>query len=207
MSFVSSGKAGTTKFLTGGGIGYTFNNRLTGYLYLFFIKGAPDPVMDNTPFFTALASGISVLMGHFDLFNEEHLAKRFLDRVIHQIPAGFAVFEISGRCVIISSALKKLLDADQKFIIAGKYNIFEDELIAASGFMEQIKKTCEGYSTEFVLNYNPHVMKNYNFFKGPSKRLKIKTFPLYGEGGEISNIFLVYEELPEQNNAGTGATS
>ncbi|MEK7226059.1 MAG: hypothetical protein AAB221_10280, partial [Bacteroidota bacterium] len=29
MSFVSSGIAGTTKFLTGGGIGYIFNNRLT----------------------------------------------------------------------------------------------------------------------------------------------------------------------------------
>ncbi|MEK7772982.1 MAG: hypothetical protein AAB307_01435, partial [Deltaproteobacteria bacterium] len=67
--------------------------------------------------------------------------------------------------------------------------------------------TCEGYSTEFVLNYNPHVIKKYNFFKGPSKSLRIKTCPLYDEGGEISNIFLIYEEVQEQNNSGTDATS
>lgn len=183
-----------------------FNDGLTGYLCLFFANEAQGG-SEGAPFFAALASSVSVLLGHFDLYNEERLSKMFLDRVINQIPSALAVFDLSGKCVVASGALKRLLGADQRLAIKCEYNVFEDELIVAGGFTELIKKTREGYSAEFALNFNPHEIKKHSFFKGPSRRLRIRTFPLYDEGGEVSNILLIYEEIQEQGNAGAGAAS
>lgn len=185
----------------------TFNDVLIGYLCLLFRDEAQGPVSESAPFFAALASGVSVLLGHFDLYNEERLSRRFLDRVLNQIPAAFAVFDLSGRCVVINGALKRLLGADQRLVLAGEYNVFEDEAIMAGGFTEQIKKTCEGYSTELAFNFNPHEIKKHSFFKGPSRRLKVRTYPLYDEGGEVSNILLLYEEIQDRGGAPAGAES
>ncbi len=185
----------------------TFNDVLIGYLCLLFREEAQGPRSENAPFFVALASGVSVLLGHFDLYNEERLSKIFLDRVLNQIPAAFAVFDLSGKCVVINGALKRLLGADHRLVLAGEYNVFEDEAIRAGGFTEQIKKTCEGYSTELAFNFNPHEVKKHNFFKGPSRRLRIRTYPLYDEGGEVCNILLIYEELQDRGNAPAGEAS
>lgn len=185
----------------------TFNDVLIGHLCLLFKDRSQEPGAEGAPFFAALGSVVSVLLGHFDLYNEERLSKMFLDRVLNQIPAAFAVFDLSGKCVVINGALKRLLGADQRHVIAGEYNVFEDEIIRADGFTERIKKTCEGYSTEFAFNFKPNEMKKYSFFKGPARRLRIRTFPLYDEGGEVSNILLIYEELREQGNAGADAAS
>ncbi|MBI5826334.1 MAG: PAS domain-containing protein, partial [Deltaproteobacteria bacterium] len=208
--FPGQGYAGALRgcgFKTMATVPLTFNDGLTGYICLLFRKEAQDPGAEGAPFFAALASVVSVLLGHFDLYNEERLSKMFLDRVINQVPAAFAVFDLSGRCVVINGALKRLLGADQRLVIAGEYNVFEDELIRAGGFTEQIKKTCEGHSTEFTFGFKPHEMKKYSFFKGPSRRLRIRTFPLYDEGGQVSNILLIYEEIQEQDNAGADAAS
>lgn len=182
-----------------------FNDVSIGYLCLLFRDEARESGAENAPFFTALASGVSVLLGHFDLYNKERLSRMFLDRVINQIPAAFAVFDLSGKCVVVNGALKRLLGADPRLAMAGEYNVFEDELIKAGGFTERIKRTCEGFSAEFAFNFKPHELKKYSFFKGPARRLRIRTFPLYDEGGEVSNILLIYEELQEQGNTVAGA--
>ncbi len=171
-----------------------YNRETTGLVVAGFRTGEPAP--SAGPFLEAVASALAVSAGHTGLFQAEHSSRRFLERVIHQMPFGLVVFDKSGTCLMMNSALKRLLGAEQKFSPEGKYRVFEDEVLSSQGMITSIKKSYEGYATEFIINYNPGLFSRYNF-TSPPKRFKIKSFPLYDAGGEISNIALLYEDLTD----------
>ncbi len=172
----------------------SYNNEEIGFLYA---AGRDKTIIERAaPFLEAVASGVGISAGYINLFYREHDSKKFLERVIRQMPFGVAVFDRTGTCLILNDALKRYLGADPKSTLVGEYRIFEDEVFSSQAIVTSIKKSYEGYSTEFIINYNPLSVKKYNF-SGPMRRLKIKSFPLYDQGGEISEIVLLYEELLE----------
>lgn len=166
------------------------NNGTIGFLSSAFVSKADrDPV-----FFEALAFSAGALAGHISLFQEEHGIKKFLERVMNQMPFGVAVFDKNGACLMLNSVLKRYLGADNRFNLVGEYTIFKDDVFEGAGMLPSIMKSYEGYATEFIINYTPSLVKRY-FFAGEPRRLRIKSFPLYDAGGEISNIMLLYEDL------------
>ncbi len=172
----------------------SYNNEEIGFLYA---AGRDKTIIERAaPFLEAVASGVGVSAGYINLFYRDHDSKKFLERVIRQMPFGVAIFDRTGTCLILNDALKRYLGADPKATLVGEYRIFEDEVFSSQAIVTSIKKSYEGYSTEFIINYNPLSVKKYNF-SGPMRRLKIKSFPLYDQGGEISEIGLLYEELLE----------
>lgn len=175
-----------------------YNNETIGFLYA-ACKGKKKVLEEGMTFFEAIAACVGGATGHIDMFQGEHNSKKFLDRIIRQMPFGVAVFERSGRCIMINDAVKRYLGADYRANLVGKYSIFEDEVFSSQAIMASIKKSYEGYSTEFIINYNPMSVKKYGF-SGPMRRLKVKSFPLYDSGGQISDIVLVYEELSSAQN-------
>ncbi|MBI5643988.1 MAG: hypothetical protein HY954_11005, partial [Deltaproteobacteria bacterium] len=88
------------------------------------------------------------------------------------------------------------LGAEQRLSAPGDYCIFEDDIFYSQGMLTSIRKSYEGYATEFIINYNPSLLTRYNF-SGVQRRLRIKSFPLYDAGGEISNIVLMYEDISD----------
>lgn len=178
-----------------------YNREITGVVVAGF--KTCEPSASAGPFLEAIASALAVSAGHTGLFQAEHSSRRFLERVIHQMPFGLVVFDKSGTCLMMNSSLKRLLGAEQKFIPEGRYRVFEDEVLSSQGMMTSIKKAYEGYVTEFIINYNPGLVSRYNFTSVP-KRFRIKSFPLYDAGGEISNIALLYEDLTDSHELGAG---
>ncbi|MBI5587697.1 MAG: hypothetical protein HY889_04940 [Deltaproteobacteria bacterium] len=169
-----------------------YNNETTGFLYAAFReKEAP-----NTAFFEALALSTGALTGHINLFQKEHGQKKFLERVLNQTPFGVAVFDRNGVCLMLNTVLRKYLGVDNRFNPIGEYSIFNDDVFAGEGMVPSIKKSYDGFSTEFIINYNPSLVKKY-FFSGTPRKLRVKSIPLYDAGGEISNIVLLYEDLSE----------
>ncbi|HXI10271.1 MAG TPA: HAMP domain-containing protein, partial [Thermodesulfobacteriota bacterium] len=169
-----------------------YNNTTAGVLLAAFAPDKrPDPV-----FFEALGSSIGSFSGLLDLFQKEHGAKRFLERVMNQMPFGIAVFDKDGACLMLNVVLKKYLGADNRFNLVGEYTIFKDDVFDGAGILPSIRKSYEGFATEFIINYDPGLVKKY-FFSGTPRRLRVKSFPLYDAGGEISNIVLLYEDLSE----------
>ncbi len=167
-----------------------YNNETIGFLCSAFgSKAAPDPV-----FFEALAFSAGALTGHINLFQKEHGFKKFLERVMNQMPFGVAVFDKNGACLMLNAVLKRYLGADNRFNLVGEYAIFKDEVFEGAGMLPSIMKSYEGIAAEFIINYTPSLVKRY-FFSGPARKLKVKSFPLYDAGGEISNIVLLYEDL------------
>lgn len=170
----------------------TYNNSTAGVLLAAF---APDKRPDQV-FFDALGSSIGSFSGLLDLFQKEHGAKKFLERVMNQMPFGIAVFDKDGACQMLNAVLKKYLGADNRFNLVGEYTIFKDDVFDGAGILPSIMKSYEGFATEFIINYDPGLVKKY-FFSGSPRRLRVKSLPLYDAGGEISNIVLLYEDLTE----------
>ncbi len=177
-------------------------NRETLGCFLVIFKGGIGDAEAKLPFVEALARGAAVSIGHAGLFQGEYNARRFVERVIHQMPFGVAVFDEKGSCRLLNTALKKMLGAEKADL--GGYEIMDDAL-ASQGMLAPVKKAYEGYAAEFTINYNPADIKRFNL-SGPQRRFKVKSFPLYGAGGDISNIVVLYEELPGApgESAGTG---
>ncbi len=164
------------------------------------------PSIDKTVFFKALASSIETFAGYTARYHSEHELKKFLERVVNQIPYGLAVFNASGSCLLANDMVKKMMGAGPDFDFIRRYKIFDDEILTAQGMVTTIKKSYEGFVTEFIIEYNPSSIKDFRF-SGPARRLRIKSTPLYDVGGEITNIALLYEDISSQDetaNSGTG---
>ncbi|MBI5971164.1 MAG: hypothetical protein HY884_08435 [Deltaproteobacteria bacterium] len=148
-------------------------------------------------FVESIASALGASTGHVNLFHGEFTSRRFLERVIAQMPFGVAVFDCAGACKLINPQLKRMLGADPKYDFPARYRIFEDDVLLANGMMPRVKKTYDGFVSEFTVNYEPAVMQRHGFI-GLPRGLNIKTFPLYDSGGEISDIMIIYEEIKDE---------
>lgn len=165
----------------------------------------PGTILPSTPaFLEAVATNIEVFSGYINLFHNEYTFKKFLERILNQLPIGVAVFDRSGTCTLVNSNLKNLLGTGPDNDMVGEYRILEDEVFKGQGMISSINKAYEGYRTEFIINYDPVLVKRFNF-NGSQKRLKIKSVPIYDEGGEISNIVLLYEEMTDTAGHGNRA--
>ncbi len=154
-------------------------------------------------FYVSIAAALGVSAGHVGLLQAEMVQRKFLERVVNQVPFGVAVFGRDGSCVMMNSVLKKLLGADPGANAHRRYSVFEDDILSAQGMLTSIKKAYEGYSTEFIIHYNPTLLSRCGFM-GAAKRLKIRSIPLYDSGGEISNIALLYEDMTDQSGITAG---
>ncbi|MBI5643899.1 MAG: hypothetical protein HY954_10555, partial [Deltaproteobacteria bacterium] len=129
-----------------------YNN---GNMGLFLIGFKENGDLNGAPsFFEAVASGLGVSAGHANLFQSELGQRKFLERVVNQIPFGLAVFNKTGVCLLMNSSLKRFLGAEQRLSAPGDYCIFEDDIFYSQGMLTSIRKSYEGYATEFIINYN-----------------------------------------------------
>lgn len=178
-----------------------YDSRAAG-LFLAAYRDQSNYKREHVRFFEALASSIAVASGHSGMFQGEHSSRKFLERLLAQLPAGLAVFGVDGRCSLMSSQAKRMLGADPN-MAAKDYNVLEDVMFKSQGILAAVRKAYEGYSTEFVINYSPMSSRAIGIAMAPVK-LRIRSFPLYDAGGEVSNIALMYEDLAEGGDAPGG---
>jgi PAS domain-containing protein len=164
---------------------------------LFRDRGEIDPSVPA--FIKGVAANMGVFFGYIDLFHGEYTVKRFLERVFDQLPIGVAVFDRTGVCLFLNNNLKMILGIGSGTEMIGEYRVVEDDVLKGQGMLPSIQKSYEGYTTEFIINYNPALVKRHKL-TGSQKRLKIRSIPLYDEGGEISTIALLYEDLSDSED-------
>lgn len=181
-----------------------YNGEIVGFLYLMKHNGAFNE--EAVLFYEAEAALAGVASGHIGLFQREHSFKRFLERIINQMPFGIAIFDMDGVCVMVNGVLRNMLGAHPEFQFAGNYRIVDDDFLNTDAAISSIKRSYAGYASEFSMDYNPSLITRYGF-GGASRRFKVKSAPLYGLEGEVSNIMLFYENISGEAKVpdGTGA--
>lgn len=149
---------------------------------------------DMVCYFEAVATHIGAFSGYTALFQKEHTSKKFLERLINQTPFGVAVFDRGGTCTLANNVLKRYLGAIQSFNFVGLYSLYEDDVLKESALTESIVRSYDGYTSQFVLEYDPALVTRYGF-TGTKRKFRVKSVPLYDAGGEIPSIALFYEEI------------
>ena len=169
------------------------DGRTDGYFHACFKGGGSRAAV---PFVSALVSNMNGFAGYVDILHGEQGSKRFLERVMNQIPLGVALFGPDGICRMVNTPFKRILGVSPQVELVGGFNIFEDDVLIAQSMMPTIRKSYEGFMTEFIINYDPALLKKYKFANSP-RELKISSIPFYDPGGEISSIILLYEDLTD----------
>ncbi|MBW7956508.1 MAG: GAF domain-containing protein [Deltaproteobacteria bacterium] len=159
---------------------------------------------EHLAFLEATASAIAVISGHSALFKNERASRMLLERLIGQLPLGLAVFGLDGKCVIMNGRAKLMLGVSAGFE-ATAYSVLEDQVLQSQGMVTAINKSYDGYSTEFIINYSPISARELGL-SAPGRRLRIRSFPVYGSGGEVSNLALIYEDMTESETVQSGGT-
>ena len=195
-------------FLSSSGFGVVvcapleYDGRTTGYLLAAFSERGEAPE-ENRVFFEAAAHVAGVLGGYIALIQNTHDTRKFLERIIMQMPFGVAVFDREGRPVVSNNLIRKYLGAPGDFDFTARYRLTEDTVFAEEGLLLSMEKAFEGYSTDFIVNYNPAHLEKLDF-SGPTRRLKVKCYPLYGAGGDINEIVLICDDLTQLEPAVAG---
>ncbi len=180
-----------------------FNETLYGYLYVSYTDSGAISI-DNLPYLEAVASGFGTYISYINRFRKEYDSKTFLEVLINQLPFGIAIYDRSGTCRMINSTHKKFLGVRSNDHVVGSFRVFEDDVLVEQGMVMSIKKSYEGYATEFIINYDPGAIKRFSF-NGVPKKLRITSIPLYDSGGEIANIALLYDAVSEMDEDVGGA--
>lgn len=171
-----------------------YNSGQTGLLVVCYA----DPARFNagqTGFLEAVAASIAVASGHSDLFQKEHSTRKFFERLISQLPVGLAVFGTDGGCVLMSSQARRALGADPG-MEASSYSVLDDAVFSSQGAMAHVRSSYEGYTSDFIVDYSPMSGRALGLTMDPV-RLRVRSFPIYDSGGEVSNIALLYENLAD----------
>ena len=169
-----------------------YNKTVVGIILLIF--NDPESFIPTSgPFLSAVTSFVGASTGHINFFYDEHAKRSFLDSIVQQSPLGIAVFDAEGTAMMLNATLKRMLGvaSDPDFI--GKYRLFEDNILDSSGLHMMIRESFEGHVSEALVDYDPSLLTWYDF-NGSHMNLKIKSFPLYDAGGEITSIALIYED-------------
>jgi len=166
---------------------------------LMLFTDTPDE--DTDGFVRALASAMGTSIAFAQKLREEHDARQNCLMLINQMPMGLAVFEREGSCVMANLLLKRFLGAGPDFDFVRDYMFTEDDLLDSQGLVTTINKAYDGFVTEFIIKYDPHLVKRYGF-RGEVRDLRVKSVPLYDPGGRITKIALMYEDITVTDETG-----
>jgi PAS domain-containing protein len=174
-----------------------------GRLILLFFS-SPDKGKDS--FTRSLVSAMGTSIVFVERLWEEHRGKEDYITLINQFPLGIAVFNKDAQCISANLILHRFLGAAPGFDFIRDYRFTEDDVLNAQGLVTTIKKAFDGFITEFIINYDPNSVKRFGFM-GKPRDLRVKSVPLYGPGGRITNIALIYEDITVTDEPESGEDS
>jgi len=162
-----------------------------GRLILLF-RNPPDD--DKAGFIRALAISLGATTAFIKSLCEEHAARENCLTLINQFPLGIAVFERGGACILANLILKRFLGAGSDFDFVKDYTFSDDDILCSQGLVTTIRKAYDGFITEFIISYDPRLVRRYGF-RGEVRDLRVRSVPLYDPDGLISRIAMIYEDI------------
>ncbi len=116
--------------------------------------------------------------------------------ITEQSPISTMIFDANGTLLVVNKAWEKLWDAKAEDII-GKYNIFEDEAIKDTNWMNVFKKTLKGETVSLPdSEYNPEI----SGISGRTRYIRAVAFPIIDEE-KIDRLVLIHQDITELKRA------
>jgi len=125
----------------------------------------------------------------------------FLNSMIEQGPYPMWISDAKGTLLRISPACKALFRISDEEVV-GKYNVFNDNIVAAQGFLPLVKSVFEeGAIAKFKLIYDTSLLSDLPLEKHVSRLLDVTIFPVRDAKGRITNAVIQHIDITDQEKA------
>ncbi|MFH1551076.1 MAG: histidine kinase dimerization/phospho-acceptor domain-containing protein, partial [Planctomycetota bacterium] len=130
-------------------------------------------------------------------------SRDFLKNIIYRSPSSMCVFGKDGAAIMANDAYLELFRAERAAVV-GHYNIFKDAAYKERGFFPDIQKAFAGS----VVALPPATINlpaaGYAVSKGgQSVTIQGVLLPLFGPGGDVSNVIMIHQDLTDLTRAET----
>jgi PAS domain S-box-containing protein len=115
-----------------------------------------------------------------------------LAKIFAHAPVPFQLYRADGRSLLTNAAFRALFGSEPP---AG-YNVLRDELAAASGVLEHIRRAFAGEVVQVPpIWYDPRELEQVEVTDGRRVAVEATFFPLRGRGGAIDHVAVVFKDL------------
>ena len=137
---------------------------------------------DRKPYIEAAMTFLKSSLNKLAKFRFEHNNMREFERTVQQLPFGIGIFTPDGEATFLNSRFKNLSSygtSSPSERVDSSYNLLKDTLLSEADIESLMEKSLGG---DIHLVYKS------------SLSLKIETFPIYGDSGDITSVGVILEE-------------
>ncbi len=121
----------------------------------------------------------------------------FLDNIINKSPVNMWISDEKGTLIQANQALLTQLHVTDDEIV-GKYNIFEDPIIAEQGFLPQVQSVFENGTTErFTIVYDTSRISKLILKNATRATLAVTISPILNQKGIVTNAVIQHLDISE----------
>jgi PAS domain S-box-containing protein len=135
--------------------------------------------------------------------SEEKLqqSNSFLDAIIENTPHAMWISDDNGTLIRSNHAMRdlfKIADDD----VVGKYNLLQDDILEAQGYMPLIKEVFEkGKTVKFTLDYDTSLLRQLNLVQTVFVSLDVTISPILDMDGRVTNAIVQEVDITERKEA------
>ena len=121
----------------------------------------------------------------------------FLDAIIEQSQVSTAILDDKGTLIRVNQKLLEVLNVSADEIV-GIYNIFNDNLVEAQGFMPRVRGAFDkGEATHFTIEYNTPQVQHLDLTNSAHAILEIMLSPVKNIDGKVTNFIIQLIDVTE----------
>jgi len=125
----------------------------------------------------------------------------FLNALIDQNPNAMWISDEKGFLIRMNAACSRLVHSTEEEL-AGKYNLFDDNIVEEQGFMPLVKSVFEdGRVVSFPLTYDSSRLDALKVKEPVSLILEVTIFPIKDVVGKFTNAVIIHNDITERKRA------
>ncbi len=125
----------------------------------------------------------------------------FLDTIIENSPHAMWISDDNGTLIRSNHAMRDLFKiADNDMV--GKYNLFQDDILEAQGYIPLVKEVFEkGRTVKFTLDYDTSLLRQLNLAQTVFVSLDVTISPILDTDGRVTNAIVQEVDITERKQA------
>jgi signal transduction histidine kinase len=133
------------------------------------------PLVDLRARFAAINDPLTLLVGFFT-----------------HAPVGLQIYRADGHCLVVNDAFRALFGSEPP----PEYNVLHDEIAAANGVLDQIRRAFAGETVELPpIWYDARELKQVKVEAGRRVAISATFFPLFDEDGRVGHVAISFRDM------------
>ncbi|MDD1693665.1 MAG: PAS domain S-box protein [Methanoregula sp.] len=126
----------------------------------------------------------------------------FLNAIVEQNPSPTWISDERGFLIRMNPACMRMLHSTEEEF-AGKYNIFDDNIVEEQGYMPLVRSVFEeGKVVTFPLTWDSSLLDTVTVRDRVNLNLEVTIFPIKDATGKLTNAVIIHNDISERVRAG-----